>query len=119
MQIVVPDALIEDAERQWAPPSDPVFKLVPTTCEEHISLVYAQLGSPEVCFDSFWNVYNQLRDAVDPELLFQSSTNTFDEEDASEKSCEDPDVDQLPLRHLRACEFGKDGIPAGQTIEGE
>jgi hypothetical protein len=26
------------------------------------------------------------------------------------------DIDQLPLSHLRPCEFGKDGIPAEQSI---
>ena len=32
----------------------------------------------------------------------------------------DPDVEpQLLLNHLCACEFGIDGIPAGQTCEGE
>jgi hypothetical protein len=65
-------------------------------------LVYAQLGSPEVEFDSFWHVYNLLRDALDSEYLFQSSVGVFDEENTSR----DSDIDQLPLHHLRGYEFG-------------
>jgi hypothetical protein len=102
--------LIEDAERQWAPPTDPVFSLVPTQCEEHISLVYAQLGSPEVGYQSFWDVYNQLHDAVDSELLIEPSIGALDEDNISEV----PDANQLPLQHLQPCKFGKNGIPSVQ-----
>lgn len=76
-------------------------------------MVYAQLGSPEVEFDSFWHVYNLLRDALDSEYLFQSSVGVFDEENTSR----DSDIDQLPLHHLRGYEFGQDGIPAGLNEE--
>jgi hypothetical protein len=68
-----------------------------------------------VGFDSFWDVYNQLRDAVDSEFLFQSSIGAFDEESTS-KDSDTVDIEQLPLSHLRPCEFGKDGIPAEQVI---
>lgn len=106
--------MLDDAERQWAPPTDPVFSLVPTRCEEHISSVYAQLGGPEVGFDTFWDIYNQVRDAVDSEFLFESSIGDIDEETSSE----DSDPNQPPLQHLRACEFGENGIPPMQ-YEGE
>jgi hypothetical protein len=79
-------------------------------------LTYAQLGSPVVDFHSFWEVYNELRDAVDAEFLFQSSSGAFNVENLS------PDLGpqaEVPLHHLRACEFGKDGIPAGQYTESE
>jgi hypothetical protein len=66
-----------------------------------------------VGFDSFWDVYKLLCDAVDSEYLFQSSVGVFDEENTSK----DSNVDQRPLRHLRACEFGQDGIPAGISEE--
>jgi hypothetical protein len=110
--------LIEDAERQWAPPNDAVFHLVPPRCGEHISTVYAELGSPGVEFQSFWQVYNQVRDAVDKDFLFEAGAGAFDEENAS--ASEEPDANQLPLRHLGPCEFGKNGIPAAQsTREGD
>lgn len=68
-----------------------------------------------MCFDSFWDVYNRLRDAVDSEFLFQSNNGLFNEESASGDN-----VDRLPLHHLRPCEFGKDGIPDQQSVcEGE
>jgi len=102
--------LIKDAEHQWAPPTDPVFSLVPTQCEEHISSVYARLGSPEVGYHSFWDVYNQLRDTVDSEMLFESGLDPVDEDDVSEV----PDANQPPLQQLRPCQFGQNGIPPMQ-----
>ena len=114
----MPDKLIEDAERQWAPPDDIVFHIVPPRCEEHISSVYAELGSPGVEFQSFWQVYNQVRNAVDEDFLFEADGGAFDEENAS--ASEEPDANQLPLHHLGPCEFGKNGIPAAKsTREGE
>jgi len=100
--------LIDDAEHQWAPPTDPGFDLVPPLCDEHISSVYAQLGCPDVNFHSFWDVYNQVCDAVDSDFLFRSSIGVIDEENEPEDS--ELDARQGPLQHLQPCEFGKDGI---------
>jgi hypothetical protein len=63
-----------------------------------------------VGYHSFWDVYNQLRDAVDSELLFESSIGALDEDNISEV----PDANQPPLQHLQPCEFGKNGIPSVQ-----
>ncbi|KAF8488655.1 hypothetical protein F5888DRAFT_1952455 [Russula emetica] len=116
-KIIVPDALLEVAERQWAPPTDPVFNLVPPSCNKHISSIYAQLGHPQINFHSFWDVYNKLRDAVDAEFLFHySRTGAFPEEHTG-ISEDDLNVAELPLSHLRSCQFGEDGVPAVQIIE--
>jgi hypothetical protein len=104
--------LIDAAESQWAAPTDPVFRLLPARCERHIYSVYVQLGSPEVVFHSFWDVYNQVRNAVDSDLLFQASSGIVEEENTSEDS-------EPPLPHLKPCEFGKNGIPPVQYAEGE
>jgi hypothetical protein len=65
-----------------------------------------------VGYHSFWDVYNQLRDAMDSELLFESSIGAVD---ASEDNISEvPDANRLPLQHLQPCEFGKNGIPAVQ-----
>jgi hypothetical protein len=111
--------LLKDAESQWAPPTDSVFSLVPTRCEEHISSVYAQLGSPEVGFHTFWDIYNQVRNAVDSEFLFESSGGVDEDTGSEETRSENPDANQPPLQHLRACEFGENGIPPMQYEEGE
>jgi len=52
LRITIPEALVEEAERRWATPTDPIFdsEFVPPGCEQHISSVYAQLGSPVVDF---------------------------------------------------------------------
>ncbi len=92
-----------------------MFELIPASCNDHISSIYAQLGHPQINFDSFWDVYNQLREAVDEELLFRSSTGVFDD-----TSSDDPDDAQLPFSHLRPCRFGEGGNPAGRIVdEGE
>ena len=93
-----------------------MFDLVPPSCNKHISSVYAQLGRPQIDFHSFWDVYNQLRDGVDAELLFRSSTGAFPEEHTGIPE-DDPDVAELPLSHLRSCRFGEDGVPAGEVSE--
>lgn len=117
MQIIVPDALIKDAEDQWAPHTDPIFDLIPVGCEEHISSVYAELGSPEINISSFWDVYNQVCDAVDSEFLCRTTADTFPHGEST------PDLDgvveQLPLSNLRPCVFGENGVPAAQIYEGE
>ena len=93
-----------------------MFDIVPPSCNEHISSIYAQLGHPQINFYSFWDVYNQLRDAVDAEFLIHSSTGTFSEEDTGIPE-DAPNAAELPLSHLRSCQFGEDGVPAGQIIE--
>jgi hypothetical protein len=93
-----------------------VFDLVPLSCNEHISSIYAQLRHPQINFESFWDVYNQLREAVDEEFLFHSSTGTFPKEYTGIPE-DDPNAEELPLSHLHSCQFGEDGVPAGQIIE--
>ena len=69
-------------------------------------------------FKSFWQVYNQVCDAVDEDFLSKATATTFDEENAS--ASKELDANQLPLHHLGPCEFGKNRIPAVQsTCNGE
>ena len=70
-----------------------------------------QLGSPEVGYHSFWDVYKEVRGAVDSDFLFQTGMGVIDEDARDE--CEGPESDahQRPLQHLQPCEFGRDGIP--------
>ncbi|KAJ6504315.1 hypothetical protein C8R47DRAFT_968620 [Mycena vitilis] len=49
--------------RDWAPPSDPVFELVPPGFEAEVSQLYLALGSPEVTIHSLWTVYSALLQA--------------------------------------------------------
>lgn len=96
-----------------------MFNLVPPSCNKHISLIYAQLEHPQINFHSFWDVYNQLRDAVDAEFLFHSSTGTFPEETGIPKdNANVAETAELPLSHLHSCRFGEGGVPAEQIIEG-
>ena len=113
--------MLDEAERQWAPCTDPIFELVPQECDKHLSSVYAKLGSPGVNFYSFWDVYNQLCDAADSDFL-ERTTNTSEDEDTVtvEELLENEGVvEQLPLTDLRPCVFGENGVPARRTYEGE
>ena len=57
---------------------------------------------------------------MDAEFLFHSSAGTFPEEHTDIPE-DDPNVAELvlPLSHLRSCQFGEDGVPAGRIVEGE
>ena len=69
-------------------------------------------------FKSFWQVYNQVRNAIDKDFQFKADGATFDEENAS--ASEELDANQLPLHHLWPCKFGKNVIPVAQsTRKGE
>ena len=88
---------------------------MPVECEEHISSVYVKLGSPRVNFYSFWDVYNQLCDAVESDLLACTTIGTSTR--CGESVSEDED-EQLLLSDLHPCVFGENGVPAGQ-LSGE
>jgi hypothetical protein len=62
---MVPDDLLTEAEKKWAPADDPVFELVPPPFQEIVDKCYDDLGRPAVTFESFWEVYCDLRDKVD------------------------------------------------------
>ena len=47
-------------EQKWASCDLPVFQLVPLAFEEQVKILYTSLGKPAVCFQTFWDVYNQL-----------------------------------------------------------
>ena len=84
-------------------------------CEEHISSTYAKIGSPEVNFWSFWDIYNELCNAVDTDFLERTTSGTFTRPSHRESISEDDGVDdqlRLPLSELRPCVFGKNGVPA-------
>lgn len=60
MQVNVPDDLFNEAEKLYAPPDHPCFELVPPAFERKIVAVYAAMNTPEVTFDSFWEIYREL-----------------------------------------------------------
>ena len=65
IQILVSDNLLTEAEEQWAPADDPIFKLVPPAFQEIVAQCYNDLGCPAVTFESFWKVYCDLHNRVD------------------------------------------------------
>jgi len=71
---------------------------------------YAKLRSPAVNFYSFWDVYNQLCDAVESDSLARTTIvgSTFTRR--GEGVSEDLD-EQLPLSDLQPCVFGENGVP--------
>jgi len=105
-KITVPDDVLEDAEAEYAPPSDPVFEIVPPAFQVHISSAYTTIGSPTITFDSFWNIYRQLRDAVDHTLTsLQAAANSI----IPTEEYHDPEP--LPFPTLQQVRFGENGIP--------
>jgi hypothetical protein len=72
-----------------------------------------------VGFHSFWDVYNQLRPMVDAEFLFQSNIHAVNQDRIQDNTSVGSNSEDtgVPLHHLRACEFGQDGIPAANYVE--
>lgn len=65
--MVTPE-LFDDMEQTWAPPTDPVFKLVPDTFQKQISAIYTALDSSQVTLINFWIIYTALLDGFTPDV---------------------------------------------------
>ena len=64
-QVIVPPDVLDAAEAKWAPSDDPVFQLVPLDFEPYVTQCFEDMEKPEVNFDTFWDVYRELRDLVE------------------------------------------------------
>lgn len=62
----MPNDLWEEMENDWAPPSHPVFRLVPEEFELQVQNLYLMLGAPPVSHSTLLEVFQQLRDAFHP-----------------------------------------------------
>ncbi|KAI9428955.1 hypothetical protein BJY52DRAFT_1208165 [Lactarius psammicola] len=51
-------------ESKYAPPDDPVFKLVPDAFAAHASAIWTAIGSPQPHFHNAWAIYMQIHDAL-------------------------------------------------------
>ncbi|GJE88520.1 hypothetical protein PsYK624_046030 [Phanerochaete sordida] len=114
-KIPVSEEVLRAAELQWAPPDHPVFELVPPVFAEFISSVYAEMGSPTVEFESFWNIYLVMLTLAQQRLPFCPAVQAVldmyvDAPDAGENN-------DIPLMaHENVAELGLNGIPAAHAI---
>ncbi|OSC97966.1 hypothetical protein PYCCODRAFT_1418679 [Trametes coccinea BRFM310] len=58
--VPVPPELLDDVERQWAPPSHPVFESAPPYIAAKIIEAFNAVGSPVASSETFWPIYLQL-----------------------------------------------------------
>ncbi|KAH9035212.1 hypothetical protein EDB85DRAFT_1889437 [Lactarius pseudohatsudake] len=63
-KIPVPPEVLNEIEKKYAPPNDPVFELVPPEFAVHANTVWTTLGCPQPQFDNAWGIYLQIRDAL-------------------------------------------------------
>ncbi|KAH9014255.1 hypothetical protein EDB84DRAFT_1590323 [Lactarius hengduanensis] len=63
-KIPVPPEVLNEIEKKYAPPDDPVFELVPPEFAVHANAVWTTLGCPQPQFDNAWGIYLQIRDAL-------------------------------------------------------
>ena len=56
----MPLELLEEMEREWADPEDPVFLLVPREFEAHAIAIYDRIGNPAITSANFWDIYTQV-----------------------------------------------------------
>lgn len=59
-QIVTPPTLLNELQAEWAPLTDPVFQLTPTSFHVQASVHYEALGSPSISKGTFWEIYSTL-----------------------------------------------------------
>lgn len=106
-QITVPPDVLDAVEANFAPSDDPVFQLVPPTFEFYVTSCFTEMGKPAVTFDTFWEVYNELRDLVEvavPIGIVETLAEGVQKSDVSE---------QFSFAHM------KDPVIEGIQIEGE
>jgi len=60
IQVKVQPEALEFVRKQFAPPTDSVFELVPPMFAYYIGKLYAQIGSPKIHSDNVWLVYRGL-----------------------------------------------------------
>ena len=56
--------MLSEAEEKWAPDDDPVFQLDPPAFQAVVHACYDNLDQPMLTYDTFWEVYYDLRDRV-------------------------------------------------------
>ncbi|KAA1471497.1 hypothetical protein DENSPDRAFT_776760, partial [Dentipellis sp. KUC8613] len=59
-KIPVPSDIFNEIEAVYAPPDDPVFKLVPDEFLVRATAAWASMGSPEPQFETVWDIYREI-----------------------------------------------------------
>ncbi|KDR77552.1 hypothetical protein GALMADRAFT_65908 [Galerina marginata CBS 339.88] len=59
-KIQVEQAAIDHVRQAFAPPSDPVFELVPSEFGKYAGILYTSMGSPTVNSENVWDIYREL-----------------------------------------------------------
>ena len=60
LQIPVSSEVLDSVEAQFAPPSDPVFQMVPPLFDQRAHEHYMKIGQPTIASKTLWMVYRQL-----------------------------------------------------------
>ncbi|KAH9019451.1 hypothetical protein EDB85DRAFT_2153732 [Lactarius pseudohatsudake] len=63
-KISIPLEALDEIEKKYAPPNDPVFELVPHAFAIHANAVWTAMGSPQPQFNNAWEIYLNIRDAL-------------------------------------------------------
>lgn len=104
--------MLDEAEAKWAPPDDPVFQLVPSDVEPYMTRCFKDLGKPKVTYDTFWNVYRELRDLVEITVPGDIITTLS----GSTRSDADRVLEPPEFTHLKEPELG--GIEVEEDDDG-
>ncbi|KAH8980140.1 hypothetical protein EDB92DRAFT_1820653 [Lactarius akahatsu] len=63
-KISIPPEALDEIEKKYAPPDDPIFDLVPHAFAIHANAVWTAMGSPQPQFDNVWEIYLNICDAL-------------------------------------------------------
>jgi hypothetical protein len=56
-------------EALWAPPDNPVFELTSRSFHARVQQLYTDIRCPTIEYASIWNVFEELKDRLEQELL--------------------------------------------------
>ncbi|KAG1838531.1 hypothetical protein DFJ58DRAFT_733787 [Suillus subalutaceus] len=98
-KVPIPGDLIDEVEGIYTPPDHPVFELVPPIFGRHAQDLYGSLGKPRVSSESFWDVYQLMRQQFealegDRDLTVELSQSAVHLEDGQVLLI--PDLQDLP-----------------------
>ncbi|KAJ7687796.1 hypothetical protein B0H14DRAFT_2653677 [Mycena olivaceomarginata] len=65
----VDNDLLDEMEALWAPPDNPVFELTSRSFHARVQQLYTDIRCPTIEYASIWNVFEELKDRLEQELL--------------------------------------------------
>lgn len=111
---------MDSLEQEYAPPDHPVFQLTPPLFHTRASAIYAQIGSPTVTRETFWDIYLKVLACFKDALTEQTeSSSGLDNIVATHLGDIENIEDELPIPLLEGMKELRHGAPVPTDQENE